>query len=153
MIANRASMMGQVMNHRICANKAPLLDAGGSVARIGHKGAVLCIATIAMLGIATWDQARAQCTSTATGLVFPGLSNATLLNATTSGISSTAGAVLGAINTMDTAFLAQGSAFVTSPSSKNPDQLFSGAWFRSVGGEAKTSSTGTVNGAQVFNIN
>jgi outer membrane autotransporter protein len=53
---------------------------------------------------------------------------------------------------MDTAFLAQGSAFVTSPASQNPDQPFAGLWSRLVGGQATTSSTGTVNGAQVFSL-
>jgi outer membrane autotransporter protein len=133
--------MGHEMNHRFRTNEAP-----GR-----RKGAMLCVAAIAALGTATWDSAQAQCTSTATG-ISGGAANAAILNSVTGGISSTSGAVLGAINTMDTTFLAQGSAFVTSPGNPKPDQLASGVWLRAVGGRAATTSTGTVNGAQIFGV-
>jgi len=135
--------MGHVMNHRFRTNAAP-----GR-----RKGAVLCVAAIGLLGIATWDSAKAQCTSTAAGSAGFGAGNAAILNTVAGGLSSTSGAVLGAINTMDTAFIAQGSAFVTSPGNPKPDQLASGAWLRAVGGRAATTSTGTVNGAQIFGVN
>jgi outer membrane autotransporter protein len=50
---------------------------------------------------------------------------------------------------MDTAFLTQGTAFVTSPSSSTPDQPGGGVWAREVFGRATTESTGTTNGAVV----
>jgi outer membrane autotransporter protein len=135
--------MGHMMNHRFRTNEASGL----------RKGAVLCVAAIALMGTATWDSARAQCTSTATGSAGFGASNAAILNTVTGGISSNSGAVLGAINTLDTAFIAQGSAFVTSPGNPKPDQLSSGVWLREVGGRAAITSTGTVNGAQIFGVN
>jgi hypothetical protein len=135
--------MGHVMNHRFRTNEAP-----GR-----RKGATLCVAAIVLLGIATWDSAQAQCNSTATGSVVVGTTNAAILNAVSGGVSSTSGAILGAINTMDTAFLAQGSAFVTSPGNPKPDQLASGVWTRAVGGQAAITSTGTSNGAQIFGVN
>jgi outer membrane autotransporter protein len=158
MICRWGEQMGHKMNHRLGTNVAAAPAgtdresascAGGS----RHKGAVVSIAVIAVLGTAAWDSAWAQCTTTASGTAGFGTNNALILNAVTSGLSSTSGAVLGAINTMDTAFLAQGSAFVATPSTQKPDQVFSGVWLREVGGHATTSSTGTVNSANIFGVN
>jgi outer membrane autotransporter protein len=133
---------------RAGASLPTLQGSASRVGRIGRNGAAFILA--AMAGMATWDTAWAQCNSTATGSAGFGVPNASILTAVAGGITSTSGAILGAVNTMDTAFLAQGSAFVATPSSQKPDQ--SGVWLRGVGGQATTSSTGTVNGATVLGV-
>jgi outer membrane autotransporter protein len=147
------------MRQRLCALAVSDVGAKSPACPVGiwRKRALLAfVSTTAVLGFGT--SSWAQCTSTATGsTVIPGtvtvVQNSVLLNAATSGIASTAGGVLGAINTMDTAFLAQGSAFVTNPAVQKPDVSTDGVWSRMVGGQAATSSTGAVGGAQVLGNN
>ena len=47
------------------------------------------------------------------------------------------------ISTLDTAFLAPGSAFVNSPASKQADFTAAGTWVRGIGGKVETTSTAT----------
>jgi outer membrane autotransporter protein len=148
--------MGHATNRRIRTNRASLPGGQGPAScarRFGRYGAIFGVAAIAVLGMATWDTAQAQCTSTASGSAGFGAANSEILVASTSGISSTSGAILSAVNTMDTAFLAQGSAFVATPANQKPDQVFSGIWLRAVGGRATTTTIGTVNNATVLGTN
>jgi opacity protein-like surface antigen len=58
--------------------------------------------------------------------------------------SASAATTLSSVFTnMDTAFLSQGNAFVSSPKSDRPDFAVGGIWIRGIGGEVETSSTGT----------
>ena len=148
------------MNYRLRLIGPLTFDAGrlGSRGWVRRKLALLCFVVTAVLGFA--PAGWAQCTSSASGSTTvptafgnENIQNSVLLNAVTSGIASTASGVLGAINTMDTAFLAQGSAFVTNPPSQSPDVRTSGMWLREVGGLATTDSMGTVNGATVLGNN
>ena len=88
--------------------------------------------------------AQAQCTAST--------STSGTLRLVGSGVASTANSILAVVNTMDTVFLAQGSAFVTSPASQTPDQLAGGVWGREVVGQSTTKSTGTADGAVVFGV-
>lgn len=51
--------------------------------------------------------------------------------------------LVSAINTANTAFLTQSSAFIGSPANPNPDQLGGGAWARGIGGQFTYNSTAT----------
>jgi opacity protein-like surface antigen len=110
----------------------------------GRNAPSVLIATTALVSVGIVGTASAQCTNTVTNPA-----QSATLNAVGGGVASTANSILSVVNTMDTAFLAQGTAFVTSPPSSTPDQPGGGVWAREVFGRATTESTGTTNGAVV----
>jgi len=61
--------------------------------------------------------------------------------------------LVAAINTVNTAFLTQSSAFISAPNNPEPNSTGGGVWARGVGGEVNTRSSGvtnvTLNGAPV----
>jgi hypothetical protein len=59
------------------------------------------------------------------------------------GVSASVNALVTSINTANTAFLTQSSAFIGSPSNPQPDQEGGGVWARGVGGHLSTSTTST----------
>src|SRR5215470_6101436 len=59
------------------------------------------------------------------------------------GVSSSVNALVTSINTANTAFLTQSSAFIGSPANPQPDQEGGGVWARGVGGHLTTSTTST----------
>jgi opacity protein-like surface antigen len=63
------------------------------------------------------------------------------------GGGSSISALMSTINTINTAFLTQTTAFVSAPGNPKPNQQGSGAWGRVIGGsvETKTSSVGTLD--------
>lgn len=64
------------------------------------------------------------------------------------GTGSSLAALTATINTVNTAFLTNSSAFVSAPGGAQPDQQGAGAWARGVTGsvDTKTTSTGTIDG-------
>jgi opacity protein-like surface antigen len=89
--------------------------------------------------------AHAQCT--AAGPLGSSLLAPTVAMAV-AGVSSSVGALVTSINSANTAFLTQSSAFIGSPASPQPDQEGGGVWARGVGGHVSTSTpstTGNIN--------
>src|SRR5258708_7961887 len=96
-------------------------------------GAVFAVGIFASSG--AFAQANCQTVNTS------GLSNAGVLGATNSAVSSVLAGTIGNINT---AFISQqGSAFVSAPADPGPDQPGGGIWVRGVGGEVTTKSAST----------
>jgi opacity protein-like surface antigen len=58
-------------------------------------------------------------------------------------VSASVGALVTSINSVNTAFLTQSSAFIGSPSNPQPDQEGGGVWARGVGGHLSASTTAT----------
>jgi opacity protein-like surface antigen len=88
--------------------------------------------------------AQAQCT--AVGL--NGLNAAAPVVAQAAGmavanVSASVGTLIASINSVNTAFLTQSTAFVGSPANPQPDQLGGGVWARGVGGHLSASTTAT----------
>ena len=82
--------------------------------------------------------AEAQCTGTGTGIYPFGAGGG--VNALTS--------VMGTVNT---AFLTNGSAFVSAPAGAGPDQQSGGIWSRTIAGTADTEAHSTFNGTRGSN--
>src|SRR6266566_6188202 len=59
------------------------------------------------------------------------------------GVSASVGSLVTSINSVNTAFLTQSSAFIGSPPNPQPDQQGGGVWARGVGGHLSTSTTAT----------
>jgi hypothetical protein len=97
------------------------------------------------LGVAASSSAVAQAAPCqATGTTAPVTGEATAAANIAASINST-------ISTLDTAFLAPGSAFVNSPVSKQADFTAAGTWVRGIGGKVETSSTATTSQATCSN--
>jgi opacity protein-like surface antigen len=58
-------------------------------------------------------------------------------------VSGSVGALVTSINSVNTAFLTQSSAFIGSPPNPQPDQQGGGVWARAVGGHVSASTTAT----------
>jgi opacity protein-like surface antigen len=58
-------------------------------------------------------------------------------------VSASVGALVSSINSTNTAFLTQSSAFIGSPANPQPDQQGAGVWARGVGGHLSTGTTAT----------
>ncbi len=63
------------------------------------------------------------------------------------GVTSASSAIVSAVGTMNTAFLAPGNAFVAGLSNPQPDQVAGGAWGRMIGGRIDEQATGTFTGS------
>jgi outer membrane autotransporter protein len=125
--------MGQLRHGAAC----------GVFARGARKGSLIGTAALA-LGLFASSGAEAQ--------PAPAPGECTLTGSFTGGgqdvgtiaaMGNTLGSV---IDTMNTAFLAQGSAFVGSPPSPVPDQTVGGVWIRGIGGRIDSKSTLTLAG-------
>src|SRR5258708_31410135 len=108
------------------------------------KGPILGAGALA-LTLFSGSAAQAQCTvsgltdlsKVAGGVV----ANAGLMAVTN--VSASVGALVSSINTVNTAFLTQSSAFIGSPANPRPDQEGGGVWARGVGGHLSVSTTAT----------
>jgi outer membrane autotransporter protein len=60
---------------------------------------------------------------------------------------------MSAVNTVNTAFLTQTSAFIGSPANPNPNQEFGGIWDRAIAGQATTKNTSASTGSSTFLAN
>jgi hypothetical protein len=74
-----------------------------------------------------------------------GQGTAALVNGEATAGANIAASINSTISTLDTAFLAPGSAFVNSPASKQADFTAAGTWVRGIGGKVETSSTATTS--------
>ncbi len=59
------------------------------------------------------------------------------------GVSASVGTLVSSINSVNTAFLTQSSAFIGSPANPQPDQQGGGVWARGVGGHVTYGTTAT----------
>jgi opacity protein-like surface antigen len=120
-------------------------------ARLAQKSAggiaLACtLAAIALLPTEASAQAPALalaqpgCTST-----FPAAYNAD--TQMIGGVVGATSAITSVIGTMNTAFIAQGNAFVAGLPNATPDQLSGGTWGRLIGGRVDDKTTGTFNGS------
>ena len=82
---------------------------------------------------------QAQCTSA--GMTSTVISQAA--DAAVAGVSASLSALVSSINSVNTAFLTQSSAFIGSPANPQPDQQGGGVWARGVGGHVTYSTTTT----------
>jgi outer membrane autotransporter protein len=104
------------------------------------KGAILGAGAFTLMLLCS-SAAQAQCVGE------QALSAPTGLNSTVAmavaGVSASVNALITSINTANTAFLTQSSAFIGSPANPQPDQEGGGVWARGVGGHLSTSTTST----------
>jgi len=108
------------------------------------KGPILGAGALA-LTLFSGSAAQAQCTvsgltdlsKVAGGVV----ANAGVMAVTN--VSASVGALISSINTANTAFLTQSSAFIGSPANPQPDQEGGGVWARGVGGHLSVGTTAT----------
>jgi len=112
---------------RSVKTKSPILGAGSLVLMLFSASA-----------------AQAQCTSAG----LNGLSTTAPVVAQAAGmavanVSASVGALVTSINSANTAFLTQSSAFIGSPANPQPDQQGGGVWARGVGGHLSASTTAT----------
>jgi opacity protein-like surface antigen len=86
--------------------------------------------------------AQAQCVAVGQAATAPGM--APWAGAIAGGSASVA-ALISSINSVETAFLTQSSAFIGSPPNRQPDQQGGGVWTRSVGGHVDYSASTTAS--------
>jgi opacity protein-like surface antigen len=118
----------------------PKVLAGG----VRTKGSILGAGALA-LTLFSGAAAQAQCTVnglTDLSKVADGRVAAAGVMAVTN-VSASVGALVSSINTVNTAFLTQSSAFIGSPANPQPDQEGGGVWARGVGGHLNVSTTAT----------
>lgn len=112
-------------------------------ARSGRKGLILSGLAVAM-AISSSSVAMAACTGTGAGAAFSPL----LPFATGAQVNS----LISAINTANTAFLTQSTAFVSAPGNPAPNQEGGGIWTRGIGGEVTTKSTSTTSNISLLGV-
>jgi opacity protein-like surface antigen len=84
--------------------------------------------------------AQAQCTSSGAASMSPEIGP---WSRAVAGGSASVAALISSINSVNTAFLTQSSAFIGSPPNPRPDQQGGGVWARGVGGHLDSSTTTT----------
>lgn len=87
--------------------------------------------------------AQAQCTAVALNATALGPVVTQAAGMAVANVSASVGALTSAINSADTVFLTQSSAFIGSPANPQPDQQGGGVWARGVGGHLTYSTTAT----------
>src|SRR5882757_11355680 len=86
--------------------------------------------------------AQAQCTSTGlNGLNATAPVVAQAAGMAVANVSASVGALIASINSVNTAFLTQSSAFIGSPFNPQPEQQGGGVWTRGVGGHLSANTT------------
>jgi opacity protein-like surface antigen len=108
------------------------------------RGAMMksVILGVSALGLMLFSASAAQAQCVATGSLKDSPLSPTVAMAV-AGVSASVNALVTSINTANTAFLTQSSAFVGSPADPQPDQEGGGVWARGVGGHLSTSTTST----------
>jgi opacity protein-like surface antigen len=106
------------------------------------KTAILGAGVLA-LTLFSGSAAQAQCTpvglnTTPLGPVVTQAAGMAVAN-----VSASVGALVSSINSVDTVFLTQSSAFIGSPANPQPDQQGGGVWARGVGGHLTYGTTAT----------
>jgi opacity protein-like surface antigen len=112
----------------------------GLACRLRKKGPILGVAAVLLILVSA-SAAQAQCTSAGLSTPPPIWTNAAA--AAVAGVSASVGSLVSSINTVNTAFLTQSTAFVGSPANPRPDQEGGGVWTRGVGGHMTSNATAT----------
>lgn len=95
---------------------------------------LLTLGTVVVATVAVSNVAYAQCVATGgAARVLPFLP----------GNTATVNSIVSVLNTINTAFLTQSSAFVSAPGNPQPNQQGGGVWVRGIGGRVDVESTGT----------
>ena len=97
-----------------------------------------------LAGVATAPSAWAQCTDNFNVALFANGQFKRRKTPFRSGKGASIPAFLSTINTVNTAFLTQTTAFVSAPGNPAPDQQGSGVWSRVIAGTVDTDSTAPV---------
>jgi opacity protein-like surface antigen len=97
---------------------------------------LFCGSVVFAVGLFTASGAWAQCKGSITG---PGIQVPQ-----GQAYSGAVGSLGAALDTLNTSFLGQGSAFVSSPSSQQANSTAGGAWARGIGGELETKSATSI---------
>jgi opacity protein-like surface antigen len=98
------------------------------------------LAAVALVPSQASAQVQPGCTSTLPALYNP-------FTQVIGGVVGAASSITSVIGTMNTAFQAQGDAFVAGLPNAQPDQIGGGAWARMIGGRADNQATGTFTGS------
>ena len=123
---------------------------GRSVASRGPKNRILAaVALVAMASAST--AALADCNGTGSFVpgAVPGFNPSAILPFAAGGAVNS---LVSAINTANTAFLTQSTAFVSAPANPQPNQEGGGVWTRGIGGEITTKSTSTTSNVAVGGV-
>jgi opacity protein-like surface antigen len=112
---------------------------GSKVYGVKTRGLILGVGALA-LTLFSASAAQAQCVA---GGSLAGSPLSPTVAMAVAGVSASVNALVTSINTANTAFLTQSSAFVGSPPNPQPDQQDGGVWARGVGGHLSTSTTST----------
>lgn len=115
---------------------------GGGRRGSSRKTALIC--GTAMLAVFAASEAQAQCVQTGLG----GLVGDFLPLAQGGAVNS----LVSVLNTVNTAFLTQSTAFVGAPGNPQSDQSAGGVWVRGIGGTAETQNTGVLNNMTVGGV-
>jgi outer membrane autotransporter protein len=103
---------------------------------------VVSLSTAVTLVLFATSAATAQCTATTAPLAAS--ATAGIVHGF-AGFAGSMNELSAAINTSNTAFLTQSTAFIGSPATPQPDQLGGGVWARGIGGQTETKNTVTSN--------
>ena len=121
-------MFSEIGSKSLAGNSPKTLALG-----VGTKTLILGAGALA-LTLFSGSAAQAQCTpvglnTTPLGPVVTQAAGMAVAN-----VSASVGALVSSINSVDTVFLTQSSAFIGSPANPQPDQQGGGVWARGVGG-------------------
>src|ERR1700730_11250037 len=110
------------------------------------KGLILGAGSLVLM-LFSASAAQAQCTAAGVNItgVPPAVGDVVAQAAVmaVANVSASVGALVTSINSANTAFLTQSSAFIGSPANPQPDQEGGGVWARGVGGHLSASTTAT----------
>lgn len=130
-----------------CGGAATVAMAAGKArGRAGggrRRAAAISGAAVAAVLVPWASAARAQCAATG-AIATPSAAAAAWPSAVASASSSVA-TLIASINSVNTAFLTQSSAFIGSPANSQPDDQGGGVWARGVGGRFTYSTTTAVS--------
>jgi len=110
------------------------------VASVKAKHPILGVGACALV-LFSATTAQAQCT--AVGLTTPPPLVTKAAIAAVAGVSASVGSLVSSINSANTVFLTQSTAFIGSPADPEPDQQGGGVWARGVGGHVATNTVAT----------
>jgi opacity protein-like surface antigen len=137
-------MAGNPLSGSAIARPSPQpAEAAKARFRLATSFGLITVGALAALAVIP-SQAAAQvqpgCTSTLPAPYSP-------FSQIVGGVTGAANSITSVIGTMNTAFQAQGDAFVVGLPNAKPDQIAGGTWGRMIGGRVDNQATGTFSGA------
>src|SRR6476660_9476130 len=127
-----------------------IFDERSGASRAPKKRILAAVAFVAMASASS--AALADCNGTGSfvpGTVIPGLPNFTPAAILPFAAGGAVNSLVSAINTANTAFWTQSTAFVSAPANPQPNQEGGGVWTRGIGGEITTKSISTTSNVAV----